>query len=205
MRYRIRTTRLLACTALGVSSVALAAAAAELLPVTPPDEKGVIVGGVSADGSVVVGTLNPWSATSRSGFVWTQPDGMSLIGNATLGGTYTQRFTATGVSNDGGVIVGQASVDMFGETGAWSRGYMWTEAGGFVDLGTLDGHATSNALGVSGDGQAVVGLSYDLYGVARGFRWTQTDGMGDIGEFSAGYPFMAASYDGSVVAGNTAS
>lgn len=205
MRYRIRTTRLLACTALGVSSVALAAAAAELLPVTPLDDKGVIVGGVSADGSVVVGTLNPWSATSRSGFVWTQPDGMNLIGGATLGGTYTQRFTATGVSNDGGVIVGQASVDMFGETGAWSRGYVWTEAGGFVDLGTLDGHATSNALGVSGDGQAVVGLSYDLYGVARGFRWTETDGMVDIGGFSAGYPYMAASYDGSVVAGNTAS
>ena len=207
MRYRIRTTRLLACTAIGVSTAALAAAAAELLPVTPPDDKGVIVGGVSADGSVVVGTLNPWSATSRSGFVWTQPDGMRLIGDATLGGTYTQRFTATGVSNDGGVIVGQASVDMFagGETGWWSRAYMWTDAGGFADLGVLDGHATSNALGVSGDGQAVVGLSYDLYGIARGFRWTQAEGMVDIGEFSAGYPFMAASYDGSVVAGNTAS
>lgn len=206
MRYRIRTTRLLACTALGVSTAALAAGAAELLPVTPPDNKGVMVGGISADGSVVVGTLNPWSATSRSGFVWTQPDGMRLIGNATLGGTVTQRFTATGVSNDGGVIVGTASDDMLVQngTGMWARAYMWTDASGFVDLGSLPGspYPVSTGLGVSGDGKVVVGTAFNAASEHRGFRW-QAGAMEDIGAFWAQYPQMATNYDGSVVVGNT--
>ena len=201
MRYRIRTTKLFACTALGASAIALAATAAEMQPVVPLDNKSVIVGGISGDGSVIVGTLNPALALERSGFVWTQAGGMRLIGSATLGTTVTQRFTATGVSNDGSVIVGQASPDMLGG-GALARGYIWTAADGFVDLGHLGGLPTSDALGVSGDGRTVVGSSFNAAGEYRGFRW-QAGNMEDIGAFSAGYPQMAANYDGSVIVGNT--
>src|SRR5690606_32961178 len=206
MRHPIRTIRLLAGTALGVSTVALTAAAAELLPVTPPDDKAVIVGGVSADGAVVVGTLNPALAFERSGFVWTQAGGMGLVGNVGLGTTLTKRFTATGVSNDGGVIVGTASDDMLVEdgTGMWARAYMWTSVDGFVDLGSLAGspYPVSTGLGVSGDGRVVVGSAFNVASEYRGFRWKAGE-MEDIGAFWAQYPQMAANYDGSVVVGNT--
>src|SRR5690606_21907961 len=116
--------------------------------------------GISADGSVVVGTLNPGSSWSRSGFLWTPSGGAQRVGGVSAGDMLTNRFTANGVSNDGSVVVGLASPNMLGG-GALSRGYMWTAAGGFVDLGYLDGLPTSDALGVSGDGRVVVGLSYD--------------------------------------------
>lgn len=207
MRYRVRITRLLACTAIGVSSAALTARAAELLQPASIDNAAVYAAGVSADGSVVVGTLNPGQSWTRSGFVWTQAEGMQRVGGVSAGSMLEKRFTATGVLNDGTVIVGQASPDMLPGGSFTARAYRWTAADGFVDLGGLPGAlAMSSANGVSGNGQVVVGETPDASGAMRGFRWTREGGMVNLGELPGMITLgaWASSYDGSVIVGNAA-
>ena len=206
MRKTTRLTRLLACTALA-SGMPGALCAAELLQPPSIDDMSVYAAGVSADGSVVVGTLNPGQSWTRSGFVWTQAGGMQRVGGASAGSMLNERFTATGVSNDGTVIVGQASPDMLPGGPFTARAYWWTAVDGFVDLGGLPGALpTSNANGVSGDGQVVVGEAPNAAGAARGFRWTREGGMVDLGELPGMITLgaVAASYDGSVIVGNAA-
>ena len=81
------------------------------------------------------------------------------------------------------------------------RAYRWTEASGFVTLGSLPGSDTSVARGVSADGSVVVGGSG-----SEPFRWTSASGMVRLAlpegaplNSSAGV--SAVSDDGSVIAG----
>jgi probable HAF family extracellular repeat protein len=119
--------------------------------------------GVSADGSVVVGSAQD-AALQRRAFRWTEAGGMQDLG--TLGGYWS---AATGVSADGSVVVGWAE-----NAAEKRRAFRWTEAGGMQDLGTLGGDE-SVALGVSADGSVVVGWAN-----WRAFRWTAASGMEDL-------------------------
>src|SRR5687767_10448170 len=56
--------------------------------------------------------------------------------------------------------------------------FVWTQAGGMVDLGTL-GSETSWPTAINANGQ-IVG-SYSAAGVIRGFLWSSTSGMIDLG------------------------
>jgi probable HAF family extracellular repeat protein len=76
----------------------------------------------------------------------------------------------------------------------------------FQGLGTLPGHVTSFALGISGDGRVVFGVSFDDTGLPQAFRWTAATGMVGLGALPPDFPgsiARAANRDGSVIVGQT--
>lgn len=135
---------------------------------------------------------------------------------------------ATGISANGGVVVGNSTsgasyVDNRNITsviatpvatptpnltmgGAYSiEAFRWTESGGIVGLGDLpEGTFASVATGVSGDGNTVIGTGNDENGGA-GFRWTQQSGMVRIGGLLAGGTSQpnGVSFDGSKIVGSS--
>ena len=129
--------------------------------------------GVSADGSVVVGTSNDGAAGFNSrAFRWTQAGGMVSLG-VLNGGLHSD---ARGVNADGGVVIGNAKD---GAAANVDSAFRWTQAGGMVSLGMLNGGNYSSAYSVSGDGSVVVGQASDgaVGNVGRAFRWTQAGGL----------------------------
>jgi probable HAF family extracellular repeat protein len=146
--------------------------------------------GVSADGSVVVGSSK--ISNEDCAFRWTIAGGMVSLGD--LPGGHT-RSNASGVSVDGSVVVGSS------ESGSGVEAFRWTESEGMVGLGTLP---ASEALGVSADGSVIIGLSRHSSGGYEAFRWTVSEGMVGLGFLSVGGLMSAAlgvSADGSVVVG----
>jgi probable HAF family extracellular repeat protein len=104
--------------------------------------------GVSADGTVVVGTaIN--SDGFRRAFRWTESDGMQDLG--TLGGVLS---IGNAISADGQTIVGYSS-NQRGELVAfrWRNGQM-------TALGTLSSVVWGEAYGVSADGAVISGHSW---------------------------------------------
>mgnify|MGYP006193284809 CR=1 FL=1 len=122
--------------------------------------------GVSADGSVVVGSSTRTPMWTTEAFRWTQATGMVGLGDLPGGSFYSD---ANGVSADGSVVVGISNI------GNGSEAFRWTQATGMVGLGVLPGgYFSSSALGVSADGSVVVGYS-DSENEA--FIWNSTQGM----------------------------
>jgi len=123
---------------------------------------GTFANGVSADGSVVVGTAVPGDFSGNEAFRWTQATGMVGLG--------IRASEAYGVSADGSVVVGSS-------TGLFTEAFAWTQETGMVGLGFLEGVFTSQALGISADGSVAVGTSGN-----EAVRWTQTGivGLGDL-------------------------
>jgi probable HAF family extracellular repeat protein len=132
--------------------------------------------GVSADGSVVVGTRSGTGIPERA-FRWTPDSVMEYLS----GGN-----TALGVSPDGAIAVG------FGHSGAALR---WTMDGGMLTLGN------GGAYGVSADGSVIVGIGTG----SEAFRWTQASGMVGIGILPGSSASLAqdVSADGSLVVGHS--
>lgn len=161
--------------------------------------------GVSADGSVVVGSSQRERTDSPyrgwEAFRWTQGTGMVGLGNLP-GGDFGSR--ASEVSGDGSVVVGYG----FSNTN-FLKAFRWTQGTGMVELGDLPGGGFDNfASGVSFDGSVVVGGSNTDIG-PQAFLWTQamgTVGLGDLpgGSSLVGENFSWAqgvSFDGSTVVG----
>jgi probable HAF family extracellular repeat protein len=148
---------------------------------------------VSDDGKAVAGTTY-FEFGPTLAFRWASgvtvliepPQGMDACG-------------ATGVSNDGSIVVGWAQSDPPYREAA----FRWSYQGGTVDLGTLPGDTDASATGISGDGSVVVGYSSIGGGWARAFQWTEGAGMTPLpllpgGTFSVA---MGISRDGSTIAG----
>jgi probable HAF family extracellular repeat protein len=148
---------------------------------------------VSADGSVVIGYGT--TATGQQAFRWTRGTGMVSLGNLPDGSF--KQTDATGVSADGAVVVGYG--DPVGSGWDTYRGFLWTQPGGMVEMGSLDGSPRSMAFGVSADGSVVVGD-----GGLQAFRWTRSGGMQGLGVLPGwtGSRAVAVSADGSVVTGS---
>jgi uncharacterized membrane protein len=73
-----------------------------------------------------------------------------------------------------------------------TRGYRWTTAGGFEDIGVLLGGTSAYAVRVSGDGDTIVGSSDSLNGRVA-MMWTREAGMVDVREHLVG---LGISVDG---------
>lgn len=151
-------------------------------------------GGVSADGSVVVGQSS--SASGTEAFRWTSNGGM--VGLGYLPGSAPGDFSsqALGVSADGSVIVGE-STSAFGH-----EAFRWTSGGGMVSLGDLpNGTVGSQARGVSANGAVIAGYGIPQSNDPEAVRWTTGGGVVSLGHL----PGVAngVSADGSVVVGRS--
>ena len=148
-------------------------------------------GGVSADGSVVVGGAQNASNQYRA-YRWTSTGGMENLG--TFGGLHS---FASAVSADGSVVVGSAT-----NAGGSAISFRWTSTGGMESLGTLGG-IRSSANAVSADGSVVVGDDRNASNDRLAFRWTSAGGMAPLGTLGGDESWAEAiSADGSVVVGN---
>jgi autotransporter-associated beta strand protein/probable HAF family extracellular repeat protein len=162
------------------------------------NQSGTIFAGVSE-----VGATAP--TTGQVAVEWTSN---GVVGLGVPSGLTGPHSDATGVSNDGSVIVGYFGYHTFGinET---NEAFIWTQPSGIVPLGYLGGGGAvpdSSANAVSADGKIVAGTSTDASGNFQAFRWTQATGMVGLGYLSnlATTPQSAAagmSVDGSVIVG----
>jgi uncharacterized membrane protein len=137
---------------------------------------------VSADGMVVVG----WSygMSGPEAVRWTDAGGLQSLGTST-----TYAFAA---SADGSVIVGYASGSAF----------RWTGSTGAQGLGTLPGGGSySEARGVSGDGEIVVGIADPGDGTRAAYRWSAATGMQAFLTALGGSEAWGVSADGSAIVG----
>ncbi|GIV05348.1 MAG: hypothetical protein KatS3mg016_0923 [Fimbriimonadales bacterium] len=143
--------------------------------------------GVSADGSVVVGTSR--SSAPRA-FRWTRNGGMQDLG--TLGGILA---LGTAISADGQTIVGYSS-DAQGRLLAfrWRNGQM-------TSLGALTGVVWSEAYGVSADGSVISGHAWGFANFTA-VRWNNgvIQNLGTLGGANASRAW-GVSGDGRVVVG----
>lgn len=140
--------------------------------------------GVSADGSVVVGTGENGLGLSEA-FRWTSGGGMVSLGSLLPG-----RFAsvASGVSGDGSVVVGTGQ-----STSGFAEAFRWTSGGGMVGLGDLPGGSfESYANDISADGGVVVGYGRSASAKPyEAFRWT-SGGMVAMGALPGGVLYSIA-------------
>lgn len=80
------------------------------------------------------------------------------------------------------------------------RGARWSASRGLEDIGTLGGSPYIFAQGISGNGEVVVGFTWE----GRALRWSRARGLEDIGNFPGtpiGAYAAAASFTGNEIAG----
>ena len=141
---------------------------------------------VSADGSTIVGYSH--SQIGDQAFRWTPQDGMMSLGIADS--------SATGVSDDGNVIVGSV--------GTPRRPFRWSAQMGFQNLGLPPNGAISGiAEDVSADGATVVGWTRKPVGDLDAFAWQEGSGYEMLGYLPGDTESaaQAASADGSRIVG----
>jgi probable HAF family extracellular repeat protein len=159
-----------------------------------------VAAGVSADGSVVAGSVGSFYWACARAFRWSDGEGAVALeyGSWTLSGP-PDLSRAGDVSADGDVVVG--AISNYWETEA----FRWKEDTGMVGLGDLPGGVLrSEAYGVSADGAVVVGSSSAHETDYEAFRWTAEGGMVGLGDLTGGYfgsEARAVSGDGAVVVG----
>lgn len=170
---------------------------------TRPDARHAATG-VSADGSVIVGTafFDDDEFFQSEAFRWTESTGTVGLGDLPGCGA-SPVSTAAGVSDDGLVIAGTAS--RLADDACIPVAYRWTQETGMMPLGALPGHLYSWGFAISRDGRTIVGKSsLSVKEGVEAFRWTPEKGMIGLGDLPGG-PFFdeahAVSVDGSVVAG----
>jgi probable HAF family extracellular repeat protein len=129
-----------------------------------PGFGGSNAAGISADGSVIAGTMNNSDRPVR----WKQDEGFQLLGDLPGG---LSGGAALAVSVNGDVLVGTSTSELGPEA------FRWTESDGMIGLGDLPGGSfESRALAVSGDGAVIVGYSYTARG-KEAFIWDEEHGM----------------------------
>jgi probable HAF family extracellular repeat protein len=143
---------------------------------------GVLPADVGANGAMVVGGFS-----SIGGFYW-----MPTAGVVAVGGT-----SASAVSNDGRIIVGDAlDSQRIEQAGIWVRGAEWRLLGSVVPNAAPCDSLLSSAFDTSDDGKVVVGLAWNGCNFARAFRWEESTGMVDLGSTVEGRSSRANAVSG---------
>jgi probable HAF family extracellular repeat protein len=136
----------------------------------PAGASGSIAEGVSADGSVIAGSVS--TARGVEAYRWTSQGGLGL-GHLPGAGSKLESYT-WGISPDGTAVVGQSW------SGSGFQAFRWTEDAGMTGLGQLYPPFDSIAVDASEGGARVVGLSWRAAGTAEAFIWDPGNGMRHI-------------------------
>ncbi len=185
----------------------LADGSLHFVPTADPAD-GTMVGALSFDGQIVVGSVYPAVNPSfGQGIVWQRAtDAVQVIQPP----TGWESLGLWSVSAAGDVAVGMVSrtdpVD-----GHRTQGVRWQSDGTVTLLGLLEGYQHSNAQAVSADGSTIVGTSsvddgdWSTSDVVTAVRWTQASGLTPLGALpgddSSRATFVSA--DGSVIVGES--
>ena len=151
----------------GISRAQFGTASGDLYQLTIPDgfDRSSAVG-ISGYGNRVLATMyNSQLPYFTRSALWTGNSGPMLIDS--LYEEYPDQ--ATDISFDGSTVVGYA----YGPNGV--EAYQWTESGGTVGLGNIEGYSGSYANAVSNEGNVIVG---NVTGSASptAFIWTKESG-----------------------------
>lgn len=146
-------------------------AASEALDIGAPGPfNNYIASGVSADGRRIAGYSGGLATR------WSDEEGFVALGYLP-NGSFSM---ASGVSDDGAVIVGTAASIGFQELHA----FRWTDADGMQDLGVLPNTFISQAVGTNADGSAIVGTSSHLTSsTPDAMLWTPQTGMVNLNTY----------------------
>jgi uncharacterized membrane protein len=155
---------------------------------------------VSADGSVIVGTIGGANYSDSHGVRWVNGGAPQSLG---------QYFIPTGVSRDGSTVVGIGGYSS-------NKPVIWTATGGTGKLADPSGGVYAGAFGISSDGKTIYGSAFG--GPAGGLfdlaRWTGTNNVSavlpprDLGPYgyaqyadAAAPGFLDVTRDGKIVVG----
>lgn len=143
------------------------------------------LGTLSGSASVAYDVSDDGKAVVGSGFRWTDSTGMQSIAGL-----------AFGVSGEGTIVVGEASLNGF------TRAFSWTDSTGLADLGTLGG-SSSHSRDVSSDGSLIVGYSQNSNFQFNAFRWLNGSmyNLGTLGGIRSTAQGISA--DGKVIVGES--
>ena len=162
------------------------------LPYLPGGGTSSAVGGVSADGSWIVGMSDSTAGSEPAR--WNAAGSVQSLG--LLPGS--AETYATAVSADGGVLGG------FGRSGSNLVAFQWVPSTGITPLTSLPGRNWDSVYGVSADGSRIAGQSGYEGGALQAVFW---DGGGDpvslglLSPDSASSIALGISGDGSTVVG----
>ncbi len=152
-------------------------------------------GGISGDGSVVVGVCRNADGQFGRAFRWTKPGGMQDLGALTVQSPFSE---AQAISRDGTTIVGININEVL-----WYQAFTWRQGEGMKALPKLPGTGwDSTAKAVNADGTVIVGSAANLSGASKAARWTPAgveELSSGLGLFSLAF---AVSDDGGVVGGS---
>jgi len=141
---------------------------------------------LSPDGEFVVGRSD-----SLLPVIWSDSTGIQLLSN--------QEGFASGVASGGNAACGGDRISFGYEA------FYWTPSGGVTPLGFLPGGTFSAGIGISDNGQVVVGTGNSAQGSDEGFVWNVGGGMVGVGDLPGGNSFYSqargVSGDGNVVVG----
>lgn len=143
---------------------------------------------ISKDGKTIVGQIESDSGFGFEGFVWTDNNGLSLLGPDS---------TAKDVTNDGLKVCGEKK-----NGDGYSEAFTWTKADGFSWLGDLKGgNFQSRADCISGDGTVVIGRGWSQSGHNKLFTWSKASGMTEVEDARWSPVPLDTSDDGSITVG----
>ena len=123
---------------------------------------------VSRDGTVIVGASTDGAQVSRA-FVWTQSTGMVALDGAAAG---LRQHVAAGVSGDGTIVVGWATLDNADIAIVWDakQGLRRLDVALATEHGTdIGGWKLERATAISDDGRTIAGFGTDPLGQTEGW------------------------------------
>lgn len=155
----------------------------------PADAQNIVAGGMSADGSVIVGSVKlpkpPFPATPQL-YRWTALGGFEVVWQPFEDWEYAIYYTtAVDVSADGETLVGYTySLPDSSYAYRYPDTFLWTPTAGYQIIGKPSGFDNSLPTALSHDGSTVVGsgkmdevYSYDVYAL----MWNEASGWTNLG------------------------